>query len=72
MTDFTSGEASRTLATAVAFLLASRARRWSVFMPRWASQQSKGEGTAPIAFWRKVRRSLSSGELKAATPMRTS
>lgn len=72
MTDFTRGEASRALATAVAFLVASRARRCSVFMPRWASQQSKGEGTAPIAFWRKVSRSLSSGELKAATPMRTS
>lgn len=57
---------------AVAFVEASRARRWRVFMPRWASQQSKGDGTAPMAFWRKVSRSLSSSELKAAAPINTS
>ena len=41
-------------------------------MPRWASQQSNGEGTAPMAFWRNFRRSKRASELKAATPMRTS
>ena len=52
--------------------MASRARRCRVLRPRCASQQSNAEGTAPMAFWRKVRRSFSESSLNAATPMRTS
>ena len=60
------------MATRWAFWEASRARRWRVLRPRWASQQSNAEGTAPIAFCRNVRRVLSSRELKAQAPIRTS
>ena len=66
------GEADRVFATIAALSEAARARRCKVLRPRCASQQSKGEGTAPMAFWRNVRRSLSSGELKAAAPITTS
>ncbi len=68
----TCGEAESVRAMRAAVSEAARARRWRVLRPRCASQQSKGEGTAPMAFCRKVRRSLISGELKAAAPIRTS
>ena len=72
MTAITCGEDSRAWAIRVALCVASRARRWRVLRPRCASQQSNAEGTAPMAFWRKVRRSFRESSLNAATPMRTS
>ena len=72
MTARTCGEVDRAVVTRSALAEASRARRCRVLRPRWARKQSKGDGTAPMAFWRKERREWRVDELKAAAPMRTS
>src|SRR5258705_338619 len=58
----------RNLAIAVAFATCRSTRRWSVRRPRRTRKQSSGPGTAPIAFWRKWRRSARASSRVTAIP----